>query len=128
MLLFGLVNGLKKSPGPGNQRGTTNSGKLKLIIQGFFLNGINPFVLLFWFGMASMATIRYQQSGTLKLAFFSSLIGTVFTTDILKSLLAHRLRRLVTPTRMLWLNRLVGVALILFSLTLFHFAYKYWVG
>ena len=125
MLVFGIVNASKGVKRPKNVV-LGKLGVIQLVGQGFMLNGINPFVLLFWFSMATASSLRYQGNDYSKVIFFISLIVTVFTTDIIKAYVAVKLRSLLTLRRMLWLNRIVGVALVIFAFTLFHFAWKYW--
>jgi threonine/homoserine/homoserine lactone efflux protein len=123
MVLFGMSSFLKPEPElkpcinhePGNDR-------MKLVVKGFFLNGINPFVLLFWVGIVSMVSVDYEYSTKQVYVFFIGIIGTVLFTDVLKSYIAGRLRNIITPHFMKIMNRIVGVALMLFGLRLFVFA------
>lgn len=96
-------------------------GLSKQIFKGFLLNGINPSVLVFWIGIASMATVNYHYSGSDVILFFSAIITTVFLTDVLKAYIAHKLKKLLTSSFILVLNRIVGVGLILFGFRLFYF-------
>lgn len=125
LFLFGLTNLLKK-PGDMQQKGSKQprSGLLKAMLHGFMLNGINPFVLLFWFSLASMVSLEYKFTVDLRLAFFGAILSTVLLIDLLKVYLANRLRRFVTPRFMGWLNKIVGVVLFGFSLRLFWFAFQ----
>jgi threonine/homoserine/homoserine lactone efflux protein len=51
----------------------------------------------------------------------------VFTVDILKSYLANRLRKILRPELIRWLNRIVGIMLVGFALRLFYYAMEsYW--
>ncbi|WP_224996491.1 LysE family translocator [Cesiribacter sp. SM1] len=89
--------------------------------KGFLLNGINPFVLIFWFGVG-VAVINYDLQQ--KVLFFGGSLLTVLLTDFLKAYLANKLSHWLTPTFMNRMNKLVGVALIIFSIKLFYFAYE----
>jgi threonine/homoserine/homoserine lactone efflux protein len=51
-----------------------------------------------------------------KMLFFTGTLGTILVTDLLKSYGAKKLRRYVTRTVILWLNRISGVVLLLFGL------------
>lgn len=122
MLGFGLVYMFKPVPVKGAKQGHEESSKwFQQIVKGFFLNGINPFVLFFWIGIMTKISIDFQFSQNQALVFFVTLIATVLTTDILKSYFATKLSEIVTPRFMKIMNRVVGVALILFSLRLFNF-------
>lgn len=94
----------------------------KQVLKGFLLNGINPFVLLFWIGVATVVTLEYKYSTSLQLVFFTTIIVTVLCLDLVKAFTATRLRRLLSAHLMSWMNRIVGLVLILSSLRLFYFS------
>lgn len=122
MLGFGLVYILKPVPVKGAKKAHEDSSKwFQQILKGFFLNGINPFVLFFWLGIMTKISIDYQFSQNQTFLFFVILIATVITTDVLKSYFAMKLSVIITPRFMKIMNRVVGIALIIFSLRLFNF-------
>lgn len=94
-----------------------NEKKLyRYFIKGFIINGLSPMVLIFWIGTISVASIDFGYSkGFEFFIFFSVVLATVFTTDILKAYLADKLRRLVTQRSMMIMNIFVGVCLIIFG-------------
>lgn len=123
MFCFGLYSIMK--PVPPHFTHTRVKGKnnaLKQVAKGFMLNGINPFVLIFWLGMVSMGTVKFNYSSEEMLVFFGGIILTVFLTDILKSYIANKLRNLITDKFMKIMNRLVGIALFIFGFRLFYYA------
>lgn len=123
MFCFGLYSIIK--PVPQRVVLQTIKGKnniAKQVAKGFMLNGINPFVLIFWVGMVSMGSINYEYSTYEITFFFLGILSTVFSTDIIKAYIAHKLRHIVTERFLRIMNRLVGVALFLFGLKLFHYA------
>lgn len=98
-----------------------NRDGVKQILKGFFLNGVNPFVLFFWIGIVSKVSIDFEYSSNQALGFFIALVGTVFIVDVLKSHFATKLREIVTVRFMKIMNRVVGMALILFAFRLLNF-------
>ncbi|MFA0962767.1 LysE family translocator [Roseivirga sp. BDSF3-8] len=123
MLIFGIVYLIKPtSPNEGARIRVEKGTLTRQVVKGFLLNGINPFVLLFWVGIMSMARLNLGFSSADTVTFFAAIVGTVFLTDILKSWLANLLQSVVTPRFMKIMNRVVGVLLIGFSLRLFLFA------
>lgn len=123
MLLFGLFTFWKKVAPLQDLPGEAGSGTLiKQLVKGFMLNGINPFVLLFWVGIASMVNLNYNYSLPEEIVFFSAIVATVFLLDLVKSYVANKLRNILSFRFMIWMNRVVGIALILFSFRLFYFA------
>lgn len=100
---------------------TVHTGKTafaKEAIKGFLLNGVNPSVLLFWIGIVSLATVKYQYSNVEAILFFASIVTTVLLTDIIKVFVAHKLKFLLNPQNMKMLNSIVGIALVIFGLRL----------
>ncbi len=126
ILITGVLSLLKKEHRPEEQIKTIKKGFTRQFIKGFVLNGINPFVLLYWLGVMTMVTVNYEYESHQMIAFFIALIGTLFITDISKVVLAHKLRAWITPKRINWMNKIVGIALILFSLRLFYFAFEHY--
>tara|TARA_R110001592_G_scaffold74233_7_gene225911 strand:- start:496 stop:1134 length:639 start_codon:yes stop_codon:yes gene_type:complete len=122
MLVFGLFYLFKSVPKTTVMK-NTNGGKhgFKQVLKGFFLNGVNPFVLFFWIGIMSKVSIDFEYTSNQAFAFFAALVGTVFIVDVLKSYFATKLREIVTARFMRIMNRTVGVALILFALRLINF-------
>lgn len=122
MIAFGISSFFKRiKPVALEENVSGNVVFSKQIVKGFVLNGINPSVLLFWIGVASMATVNDHYSGNDALVFFAAIIGTVFLTDVLKAYIAHRLKNLLNSSLILILNKVVGVGLILFGIRLFYF-------
>ena len=118
LILFGLYHALIKSRKSINKeiKQVEDRGKFRYFLKGFVINGISPMVILFWLGAISIASVDFGYSkGIQFLIFFASVLVTVFITDLLKAYLANKLRRLVTPRTMMYLNIIVGVILIVFG-------------
>ncbi|KYG75696.1 MULTISPECIES: LysE family translocator [Roseivirga] len=122
MLIFGVIYLFKPVPKKGlKQLHQEDTKWFQQIVKGFLLNGINPFVLLFWLGIISKVTLDFEYNNNQAITFFVVLIATVFLVDVLKSYFATKLSQIVTPRFMKIMNRVVGIALLLFSLRLFNF-------
>ncbi|WP_305982095.1 LysE family translocator [Roseivirga thermotolerans] len=122
MLVFGTIYLLKPVPQKGLRQKHQESTKwFQQILKGFFLNGINPFVLFFWLGIISKVTLDFKYTNGEAISFFIVLIATVFMADVAKSYFATKLSQIVTPRFMKIMNRVVGLALLLFSVKLFNF-------
>ena len=90
----------------------------KFMLQGFVLNIINPAVLLFWLGIVSVMSVKENYTRSHELMFFGSLLATVFLTDLLKSHVANRIKKMLNPNVMLWINRIIGLALVGFGINM----------
>lgn len=84
-------------------------------LRGFLLNTLNPMVLLFWLSVVGIVALREQYATADKLAFFTSVVVTVFSTDMVKSYLSVRLKRLLTEKAIRRLNLFTGIVLIGFG-------------
>lgn len=122
MLVFGFFYLFKPVPTKGLKQLHAEETKwFQQIVKGFVLNGINPFVLIFWIGIVSKATVDFKYSTNEVISFFVVMIATVFAVDLLKSYFAVKLSQIVTPRFMKIMNRGVGLALIVFGLILFNY-------
>jgi len=95
------------------------SGRGKwLLFRGFLLNILNPFTLVYWLGVSTWVSAlpTYEQAD--ELAFFGGTLSAVLLTDLLKSYLARRLRPWLSRSRVLWLNRITGIILSGFGISL----------
>ncbi len=121
LIVFGLITYRKKirfkdmRPKPSM---VAPSKSFKRMFQGFILNISNPFVWIFWISVVSAVHSNYGDNTIYLGAFFVSTMATVFTTDVLKSYLAHRIKRLIRPRTMVIINRVVGIVLIILGLVL----------
>jgi threonine/homoserine/homoserine lactone efflux protein len=88
----------------------------KLIVKGFFMNGLTPSVFIFWLGTIGVATTKFGYVTPGKaIPFLASIVCTVFTTDLIKAKLADKLRQVLTPRFVRSMNIVLGVALIIFG-------------
>ncbi|MBK7872471.1 MAG: LysE family transporter [Saprospiraceae bacterium] len=95
-----------------------SSSYVSLWAKGFLINSINPFTILFWFGLMSTTILKNSLDIYNVSLFFGGTIGTVVITDILKILMAKRIRRWLQPKHILLLRRVSGIALIVFGIVL----------
>lgn len=89
-----------------------------LFVKGFFLNLLNPFVLLVWIGYIAAASHYSSYRDTL--AMFIGTLGTVFALDVSKSLAASRIKKLFTPKLMKWVHYIMAIALIVSGVILLY--------
>jgi threonine/homoserine/homoserine lactone efflux protein len=97
--------------------------KSTAFFKGFGINGINPFVLLFWISIAGLVAIKEDYNRFDIGIYYMGILVTVFLFDLLKAFVAKQLKGFVTPRVMVLLNNMVGIALLLFSARLFWYAF-----
>lgn len=89
-----------------------------LWLKGFLINTLNPFTFLFWIGVATTVVVDGDLNPLEARYFFGGVLGTIITTDLLKSAMAKRIRRWLKPKHLMWLRRISGIALIVFAIAL----------
>lgn len=115
--LYHLVVKTRKSFVP--RKAADEEKSFRYVLKGFFINAFSPMVPILWIGYISVASIDLKLVKDSEFAvFFAAMLITVLLTDIAKAYLAGRLSTLVTPQRMMWLNVVVGVALVVYGVRL----------
>jgi len=94
-------------------------------LSGFIMNTLNPSVFLFWF--AWTAAINNSADDTpnpiqYKLVVFGTCLGFVLLSDLIKVFLAGKLRTRLTEKNLIWINRISGLIILIFSAVLLYSA------
>ncbi|MEQ1624222.1 MAG: LysE family transporter, partial [Sediminibacterium sp.] len=92
-----------------------------IYLSGFFMNMLNPGVFIFWFvwSAAILAdSVTYANPIQYRSVVFGTCLVFVLLTDILKVMLAGRLRPKMTPRNIHHINQLSGLILIGFGVAL----------
>jgi len=118
LIVFGIVTYLKKPQIKTDEIIVKNPHVLAFIGKGFLLNIANPFIWLFWMGTMIAISTNYHKDETAILVMFATTLLVVFMSDMLKSFLADRLKPIITPKRLILINRIAGIGLILFGISL----------
>lgn len=122
MFGYGMVLFFRKAKSRGFDEDGFNGNSFKYLAKGWLINFLNPFVFVFWIGVAGIAHVDYGVAHINKMAFFLGIVCMVYTSDILKSYLANRLRSIVTVKLISNLNKVLGVLLVGSGLWLFSIA------
>jgi threonine/homoserine/homoserine lactone efflux protein len=120
LIVFGCISLFKKAGISADEPVLPDDSRTLLIdtAKGFMMNSLNPFVLIFWLGVTGALQAEHVVGSREELLFFTAVILTVFGTDLLKAFLATRLKKLLTASFLLWLNRISGTGLIIFGIRL----------
>ena len=114
---FGIVNLFKKPMVSAEALELPDDSKTFFIDtgKGFMMNTLNPFAFIFWMGVAGTMSVKESFTHFHLFVFFLITLLTIFTTDLLKAYLASRLKKIITANFLLWMNRLTGIALIIYG-------------
>ncbi len=85
------------------------NGRMPYFFKGFVLNFANPFLWVFW--ITSMLAINATYGGNQQAValFFIGTLSVILMTDILKVVLATKIKIAGNPQVKLWMNRIVGL-------------------
>ncbi len=86
------------------------------IVKGFLMNMVNPAVLFFWLGVVGLVTVKENYSKAHEVVFFGCTLLTVFSTDLIKAFIAHRIKSILNLSVLVWINRIIGLILIVFGI------------
>lgn len=87
-------------------------------LKGWALNTFNPFTVFFWLTAATGFVLQRDLEPQQANLFYAGIVGTVVLTDIVKVLLAKRIRHYLQEGHLVQMRRVSGVALILFGVVL----------
>jgi threonine/homoserine/homoserine lactone efflux protein len=87
----------------------------KIFFSGYFMNTLNPAVFIFW---VTTSTAVIAQSVRDRIIIFVTCLTWMLGTDILKVMLAGKIRNRLTPHNIHIINRINGIILIVFGIAL----------
>lgn len=94
------------------------AGPFTYILKGYFLNIMNPFVWFFWISAMVGVSSNFGDDKHGILIFFTGTLAVVFGTDILKVLVASKLKHYLSGRVLLLINHAVGILLVGFGIFL----------
>lgn len=99
---------------------TKRPGPLTYFFKGFFLNVLNPFLIIFWLTAMGWVSSKAEEGHLLNYAvsFFSGTLSTIFLMDLLKTFIGNKIKDYLRPRIILWINRIVGISLMVFGIAL----------
>jgi threonine/homoserine/homoserine lactone efflux protein len=90
----------------------------KIALSGFFINTLNPSVLLFW--LINATAFAATNSLSERFMIFSVCLLLNIIADILKVMMAGKIRESLTPRHILLINKVSGTILVIFGLVLMY--------
>lgn len=126
LLMFGFYNTFRKYDFSHSEDNVADDITLKIktpssflyIFKGFILNSMNPFLWIFWMASMGLVSSNYGGSKEKLMIFFAATLVAIFATDILKCFIANKIKKYLKPIIMLWLNRFMGLLLIIFGVVM----------
>jgi threonine/homoserine/homoserine lactone efflux protein len=125
LIIYGTYMYLKKPDilkrrHPNYKTPAVPSTHFKYIVKGFFMNIFNPFILLFWLTAVGSVTAMAEEGKLYEyfIVFFGGTLMTLFSSDLAKSFVGYKIKKYLRPRVQLWINRLIGLFLIVFGVVL----------
>ena len=91
--------------------------------QGFLINFVNPFVFVVWISIIGIAKSEYGSSNDFFMFLGAALAG-IFTTDLLKVITAHRIKKFLSPVYLITIYKVFGVILLVFGTWAIVYSFK----
>ena len=91
-------------------------GFFPYFFKGYFLNLANPSIWFFWITTVVAINSSYGGDKREVASFFIGTLFMVLMTDILKSVLADKIRTAISPQVKVWINRIVGILFLIIGL------------
>jgi threonine/homoserine/homoserine lactone efflux protein len=98
-----------------NGKSNGKSTIYKAMMQGFFINFVNPFVFIIWIGLIAYGETKFNTQLALFI-FVLGLFAGIYSTDLLKVFFAQRIKSILRSRHLIRLYQIIGVVLIGFSL------------
>lgn len=94
------------------------SSQWRLWLEGFLLNTVNPFSVIFWTGLITTRSVDTNLFSTNSYLFFCAVLGTIIFTDSLKVFLAEKIRTRLQPHHILQMRKFSGAILFIFGIVM----------
>jgi len=120
-ILFGIgIYYLFKKVKINYQTSTSRKHNTGYFLKGFVMCIFNPSLLLYWLSVTSSIIARGEIKDNEVIPFFSCILVTQFTMDVLKAYYANKLRYRIKERFISWLNTIAGALIIIFALRLIY--------
>lgn len=93
-----------------------NSKVIILILNGFFINLLNPAVIIFWLGSMAVALTHFKLTGRQAFVYFATIMTVVAILDITKAYFAYRLSHILNRRVLRAIKVISGIIMIGFGL------------
>jgi len=93
-----------------------NNKAIKLILNGFFINLLNPGVIIFWLGSVAVALTHFKLSGRQTFLYFATIMTVVAIFDVIKAYFAYRLSHIMNPRVLRGIKVMSGIIMIGFGI------------
>jgi threonine/homoserine/homoserine lactone efflux protein len=114
LILYGILTLIRKVPKTEQVEAVSEikvkrRGPVPYFFKGYLLNIANPSLWVFWITSVLAINASYGGNKQKVALFFAGTLAIVLGTDILKAVLANKIKTASNPLVKTWVNRIVGV-------------------
>jgi len=120
LILFGLSFIFKKQSSSVAKESKSNSNILDnsgFFFKAILLDAFNPLVWAFWAAVVEYSISNFEGNAN-QLIYFTGVLAAIFSTDVLKSHYAQKLKSILSEKYLKYLNYGIGILLIGFGIKL----------
>ena len=93
-----------------------NNNAIKLFLNGFFINLLNPGVIIFWLGSVAVALTHFKLTGKQAFVYFATIMTVVAILDITKAYFAYKLSHILNTRVLRGIKITSGIIMIGFGI------------
>ena len=122
LLVYGGYSLMRKGDIP-DSKSVEGKNFISFYIKGFVLNGLNPLIILSWFGVISL-TSASGFSLNEKFWFFFGIFSSVLILDAFKAALTHKISEYINERFLTITNRVLGFVFVSMGIALIVYSFK----
>jgi threonine/homoserine/homoserine lactone efflux protein len=92
----------------------SENNRFKYIMKGFIINVTNPFVWILWLSIVPNTGTIFRERALVLLV----ILATILSADIIKSFFAGKIKKVLTPLVIFYINRIVGLIVAVLGIAL----------
>lgn len=91
-----------------------------LLLKGFVMNILNPFVIIFWLSAVTLIGSKYDFEQGNVITVFAITLLIIFASDVLKAFVAHIIRQYLRPRTLSVINKVASLILVIIGISLIY--------
>ena len=97
---------------------------IKYLFKGFILNGLNPFIIIFWATWISTVSVNFDYNFFEQVQFFIGMLTSILSLDLIKAFIANKLKHMITVKFVRRMNRVVAIVMLVFAARILYFLFE----